>query len=160
MDPLVELDEFAILDGLMDDHTGIPFWAGAGFQYPAEGELTSPFGAVRVFNEQFETRHTGWDFNGGQGDLLVAMSNGRVVYSGELPIRGGYVLIDHGYGVYSGYAHLSVRYVVPGQFVRKGELVGLAGSTGRSSAPHLHVEMRINNKWIDPVDFIADWTPQ
>ena len=87
------------------------------------------------------------------------MAGGRVVYAGNMDIRGGYVLLDHGHGVYSGYAHLSVIHVIEGQFVRQGQLVGLAGSTGRSSDPHLHVEMRLNEQWIDPVDFVNMWLP-
>jgi len=158
IDPEVEAQEFAALDALTTNVT--PFWYGvSGFQPAADTNLTSPYGAVRVFNNQFETRHTGWDYVGEQGDLLAAMADGRVVFAGMLPIRGGYILIDHGYGVYSGYAHLSVRRVAVGQFVRAGQVIGLAGSTGRSSSAHLHIEMRVNDVWVDPVAFIQMWTP-
>lgn len=159
IDPTTERQELALLNALADPVTPARYWNADGFLMPFEGELTSPFGAVRLFNEDFETRHTGWDFNGGQGDIMRAMADGRIVYSGNLDIRGGYVLIDHGLSVYSGYAHLSVTHVEPGQFVRQGQVIGLAGSTGRSSAPHLHVEMRVHNRWVDPVDFVNMWLP-
>ncbi len=159
IDPQIELSEIALLDALMEPVTDARYWSDNGFVLPFEGELTSPFGAIRTFNEDYETRHTGWDFNGGLGDLMTAMADGRVVFAGNMDIRGGYVLVDHGRGVYSGYAHLSVIHVAPGQFVRQGELLGLAGSTGRSSDPHLHVEMRVNNRWVDPVDFVNMWAP-
>lgn len=158
IDPEVEANEFALLDGLTARVTEAWYGVG-GFAPAADTDLTSPYGAVRVFNETFETRHTGWDYVGETGDLLRAMADGRVVFAGTLPIRGGYVLVDHGRGVYSGYAHLSVRRVAVGQFVRRGEVVGLAGSTGRSSSAHLHIEMRVNDIWVDPVAFINMWTP-
>jgi murein DD-endopeptidase MepM/ murein hydrolase activator NlpD len=158
INPEVEANEFLLLDNLTARVTD--GWYGiGGFAPPADTDLTSPYGAVRVFNERFETRHTGWDYVGETGDLLRAMADGRVVFAGTLPIRGGYVLVDHGRGVYSGYAHLSVRRVAVGQFVRRGDVVGLAGSTGRSSSAHLHIEMRVNDIWVDPVAFIEMWTP-
>jgi murein DD-endopeptidase MepM/ murein hydrolase activator NlpD len=158
INPEVEVREFAQLDMLSANVTDA--WYGvSGFEPAADGELTSPYGALRVFNGELETRHTGWDYNGGQGDLLRAMGDGRVVFSGNMDIRGGYVLLDHGQGVYSGYAHLSVKHVAVGQFIRRGQVIGLAGSTGRSSSPHLHIEMRVHNIWVDPVDFVSMWTP-
>lgn len=159
LDPQLEQREFALLDQLSAPRTPMPMWAGDGFRLPVDAELTSPFGVVRLFNGTLETRHTGWDFTGGMGDLMTAAASGRVVFAGNMDIRGGYVLIDHGYGVYTGYAHLSVIHVVQGQFVRQGQIIGLSGNTGRSSDPHIHFEMRVNNQWVDPVDFIRMWLP-
>lgn len=159
IDRTVEDAEYAMLDGLTQTTTLARYWDGSGFGVPTTAELSSPFGAVRIFNETYETRHTGWDFNGGLGDTMNATANGRVVFAGKMAIRGNYVLIDHGYGLYSGYAHLSVINVVAGQFVRYGQVIGLAGTTGRSSSPHLHFEMRLNEKWIDPIQFINMWIP-
>lgn len=159
LDPQIEEAEFALLESLTAPITPAHYWGEGGFVLPVDGELTSPFGAVRTFNDEFETWHTGWDFNGGMGDIMRTMADGRVAYAGNMDIRGGYVLIDHGRGVYSGYAHLSVMHVAQGQFVRQGQVIGLAGNTGRSTDPHLHVEMRVNGRWIDPVDFINMWVP-
>lgn len=157
--PEVESNEMMLLAALSEPMDRPPLWGGEGFQFPVQTELTSPFGAVRLFNETFETRHTGWDFRGGMGDIMRAAADGIVVYADRMDIRGGYVMIDHGYGVYSGYAHMSVMHAVPGQRVQKGQILGLAGNTGRSSDPHLHFEMRVHGEWIDPVDFITMWTP-
>jgi murein DD-endopeptidase MepM/ murein hydrolase activator NlpD len=159
IEPEVELNELALLDALTAPVTPARYWGAGGFVMPVASELTSPFGAVRTFNAGYETRHTGWDFEGGMGDIMTAMADGRVAYAGNMDIRGGYVLLDHGYGVYSGYAHMSVMHVVQGQFVRQGQILGLAGSTGRSSDPHLHVEMRVNGRWVDLVDFTQMWLP-
>ena len=159
IDRTIEDSEYAMLDELTQETTLIRYWEGSGFGVPTTAELSSPFGAVRFFNETYETRHTGWDFNGGLGDTMNATANGRVVFADNMAIRGNYVLIDHGYGIYSGYAHLSVINVVAGQFVRYGQVIGLAGTTGRSSSPHLHFEMRLNEKWIDPIQFINMWIP-
>ncbi|MFZ4826636.1 MAG: M23 family metallopeptidase [Phototrophicaceae bacterium] len=159
IDRTLEDNEYALLDELTQSTTLIRHWAGSGFGAPTTAELSSPFGAVRFFNETYETRHTGWDFNGGLGDTMNASASGRVVFAGNMAIRGNYVLIDHGYGIYSGYAHLSVINVVAGQFIRRGQVIGLAGTTGRSSSPHLHFEMRLNEKWIDPIEFINMWVP-
>ncbi|MEM6280958.1 MAG: M23 family metallopeptidase [Chloroflexota bacterium] len=150
----VEDDELGLISSLTSRVSDIPYWLNTGFEIPFEGELTSPFGAQRTFNGVYETLHTGWDFNGGMGDIMRSVADGRVVYAGNLPIRGGYVLINHGNGVHSGYAHLSVIHVAEGVFVQQGQLIGLAGNTGRSSDPHLHVEMQIQGRWIDLVDFI------
>jgi murein DD-endopeptidase MepM/ murein hydrolase activator NlpD len=116
--------------------------------------LTSPFGAVRVFNNNFNTLHTGWDYQVGVGQPVMATASGVVAFAGPLDIRGNYVLIDHGYGVYSGYAHHSVIYVTQGQPVSAGQIIGQVGTTGRSSSPHAHFEMAVNGYWIDSVDFM------
>lgn len=130
------------------------YWLGRGFGHPIETTLTSPFGALRTFNGLYETIHTGWDYNAPIGRPLVASAPGRVAFAGHEAIRGNYVLIDHGYGVFSGYAHMSVVYVTQGQLVDRGQIVGLVGSTGRSSSAHAHFEMLVNGQWVDSTDFI------
>jgi len=154
VDREVENSELNLITSLTTNITPSVYWVESGFQLPFASELTSPFGAQRTFNGVYETLHTGWDFQGGMGEIMRSMADGRVVFAGNLPIRGGYVLIDHGYGIHSGFAHLSVIHVAEGQFIRQGEIIGLSGSTGRSSDPHIHVEMQINGRWIDPVDFV------
>jgi murein DD-endopeptidase MepM/ murein hydrolase activator NlpD len=72
-----------------------------------------------------------------------------------LDIRGTYVLIDHGWGIYSGYAHLTEALVLPGQWVRQGDVIGLSGSSGRSGGAHLHWEMAVGGVWVDPGEFVA-----
>ncbi|MFQ3648199.1 MAG: M23 family metallopeptidase [Anaerolineae bacterium] len=134
--------------------TPIVYWLGRGFGHPIETTLTSPFGALRTFNGLYETIHTGWDYNAPVGRPLVASAPGRVAFAGHEAIRGNYVLIDHGYGIFTGYAHMSVIYVTQGQLVDRGQIVGLVGSTGRSSSAHAHFEMLVNGQWVDSTDFI------
>ena len=153
-DRTVEDAELARITTAASVITPIVYWLGRGFGHPIEATLTSPFGALRTFNGLYETIHTGWDYNAPIGRPLVASAPGRVAFAGYEAIRGNYVLIDHGYGIFSGYAHLSVVYVTQGQLVDRGQVVGLVGSTGRSSSAHAHFEMLVNGQWIDSTDFI------
>lgn len=154
VDAEIESAELTRIFELADPHTPESFWLEDGFVPPVNAELTSPFGAVRVFNGLYNTRHTGWDFQASIGMPMRASSAGRVVFAGPTPIRGNYVMIDHGRGIYSGYAHLSVIYVTQGQMLNGGQIVGLVGSTGRSSSAHAHVEYIINGHWVDGADFL------
>ncbi|MEL7435947.1 MAG: M23 family metallopeptidase, partial [Chloroflexota bacterium] len=111
LDPEVEAAELALIFQRASDSDTEAQWSENGFGAPLQAELTSPFGAVRVFNETLNTVHTGWDFNSPTGAPLQSSEAGTVAFSGLLPIRGNYVLVNHGRGVYSGYAHMSVIYV-------------------------------------------------
>jgi hypothetical protein len=156
----IEDAELARIFELSQPITPTVYWQGGGFIPPIDTELTSPFGAVRVFNGLYETLHTGWDYNAPTGKPLKATAGGTVVFAGRMDIRGNYVLIDHGYGVYSGYAHLSVIYVTQGQTLTNGQFVGVVGTTGRSSSAHAHFEMLVNNQWIDSKDFLTMVIPR
>lgn len=159
MDNELERLEFAKLDGLFTEFTDEKLWGDTRFQYPINADITSPFGAFRVLNGTFETRHTGWDMRAAVGTPVGAMGAGKVVYAGLMDIRGNCVIIDHGYGVYSAYAHFSQIHVTTGQEVVIGQVIGVSGNTGRSNGPHLHWEMAVNDTWVDSVDFMAMWIP-
>lgn len=159
MDNELERLEFAKLDGLLTVFTEEKLWGEARFRYPLNSEITSPFGAFRVLNGTFETRHTGWDMRAAVGTPIGAMGAGKVVYAGLMDIRGNCVIIDHGYGVFSAYAHLSQIHVTTGQDVVIGQVIGVSGNTGRSNGPHLHWEVAVNDTWVDSVDFMAMWIP-
>ncbi len=133
--------------------TPIRFWEGA-FTMPTNGPLSSPYGSVRSYNGIVSRRHTGYDIRAQSGMPVLASASGRVVMSRPLDIHGNNIVIDHGWGIYSEYAHLSERYVVPGQFVLQGDLIGLSGSTGRSTGPHVHWEIAVNGVVINPVAFM------
>jgi murein DD-endopeptidase MepM/ murein hydrolase activator NlpD len=133
--------------------TPVRFWEGA-FTMPVNGALSSPFGSVRIYNGTVNRRHTGYDFRASMGTPVLASANGRVVLSRSLDIHGENVVIDHGWGVFSEYAHLSARYVVPGQFVLQGDVIGLSGNTGRSTGPHVHWEVAVNGTWVNPLSFM------
>lgn len=155
LDRDIEDAELARLFELARPFDPQPLWSATGFIFPVNRELTSPFGASRTFNGLYETIHTGWDFQATTiGTPLVASASGQVAFAGAFPIRGNYVMVNHGVGVYSGYAHLSVIYVTQGEYVTQGQVLGLVGSTGRSSSAHAHIEFIVDNKWVDAADFI------
>lgn len=154
LDEEVESAELAQIMELASLSTEDALWDTEGFGWPVNGEITSPFGAVRVFNSYFNTVHTGWDFQVGTGVPVLASAGGEVVFAGVLPIRGNYVLVNHGRGIYTGYAHLSVVYVTQGQSISREQVLGLVGTTGRSSSAHAHFEALVEAIWVDPVDFV------
>ncbi len=154
LEPEVDRAERGRLMSAFSQFTDIHYWEGSFIQ-PTPTEFTSPFGAWRLYNEVLWGRHTGVDLSGPLGTPLVAPAAGRVVIAERLDVRGNYVLIDHGYGVYSGLAHLSEIHVTRGQIVRQGQVVGVSGNTGRSSGPHIHWEMAVNGEWVDPEQFLT-----
>jgi len=124
------------------------------FVQPLKGDLASPFGTFRVYDGTIPNRHTGQDIHAATGTPVLAAASGRVVLSRLMDIHGNNIIIDHGWSVYSEYAHLSVRYVVPGQFVLQGQVIGLSGSTGRSTGPHFHWEIAVDDIQVNPTAFI------
>ena len=159
LSPDVERNELARLESIFANVTLERYWDDKGFQMPILSALTSPFGAFRTFNGTLNTRHTGWDIATTNGAPIFASAAGQVVYAGLLDIRGNYVVVDHGYGVYSGYAHMSQVHVTRGQTVTKNQVLGMTGDTGRTSGPHFHWEMAVNGEWVDSVKFIEMWMP-
>lgn len=129
-----------------------PATASSGYlQWPVRGPITSPFGwrihpisGVRSF-------HEGIDIGVASGTPIGAAEAGRVIYAGWYGGYGNYILVDHGGGISTGYAHCSAIYVSVGQDVQRGQTIGAVGSTGYSTGPHLHFEVRINGKPVDPL---------
>lgn len=150
----VEQVELAKFDNLLPRFTPEQYWADRGFITPVDAEIIGWFGAYRLYNGTYWRQHTGTDLKIPTGSPVIACASGRVILSEAMPIRGEYVLIDHGWGIYSGYAHMSQRLVVPGQWVRQGDTLGLSGNTGRSSGAHLHWEVAVAGAWIDPEAFL------
>lgn len=157
--PEVERGELARLNAIFEGFTPTVLWDSAGFRLPIDTVTASPFGSFRLLNESVNTRHTGWDLRAGFGVPIMASASGIVAFAGVMDIRGNYVAIDHGYGVYSGYAHMSQVHVTRGQSVRAGQIIGVVGNTGRSSGAHFHWEMAINQHWINSLNFIDTWLP-
>ncbi len=105
--------------------------------------------------------HQGIDFAARTGTPIYATGDGQVVRAKSSSGFGKNVVLDHGYGYKSLYGHMSKILVKPGQKVKKGEKIGLVGSTGRSTAPHLHYEIHYKGKPINPIDYCRDnLTPQ
>lgn len=159
IDPEVERAEFARLAAVFDHFGEVKGWDERGFMLPIASTLTAPFGEVRVLNQTVQTRHTGWDLRATVGVPVMASAGGTVVFAGLMDIRGNYVVIDHGHGVYTGYAHFSQIHVTRGQEVTAGQVIGVTGDTGRSSGPHLHWEMNINGDWVDVANVSRMWLP-
>ncbi len=159
IDPEVERAEFARLAAVFDHFTDAKGWDERGFMLPIASILTAPFGEVRVLNETVQTRHTGWDLRATVGVPVMAAGGGTVAFAGLMDIRGNYVVIDHGHGVYTGYAHFSQIHVTRGQTITAGQVIGVTGDTGRSSGPHLHWEMNINGDWVDVAAVSRMWLP-
>lgn len=159
VDLALEAAEFARLDEITSELGPKPLWDGDGFSLPLESVLTSPYGAFRILNDGLRTRHTGWDQRAPNATPVHAMASGRVVFAGPLEIRGGVVVIDHGVGVYTLYAHLSGIHVTEAEAVDAGQIIGLSGNSGRSSGPHLHWELIIDGHWLDGLEIVAQWLP-
>lgn len=135
----------------------LPLWRGL-FIYPAgEAVISSGFGTRRSYNGGPATGfHEGLDFDVEEGQPVMAAADGWVVMAEPLTVRGNAILIDHGLGVHSGYWHLSEINVTVGQRVKASEIIGKAGSSGLSTGPHLHWEIRIGQINVNPVQ----WTRQ
>jgi murein DD-endopeptidase MepM/ murein hydrolase activator NlpD len=159
IDPQIERNEYARLDAVIQEVAAERYWDDAGFGLPLDAPNTDSFGQYRILNQTVQTRHTGWDLSAPPGTPVGAMANGVIAYAGQLDIRGNYIVINHGWGVYTGYAHLSQINVERGQTVTGGQIIGASGNSGRSSGPHLHWEIAVNGEWIDGVLFMAMWLP-
>ena len=129
------------------------FWRGA-WGRPVPGPATSAFGSRSVFNGQPRRPHSGADFRAATGTLVKAPNAGRVVMTGDTYFSGGSVILDHGWGLYSYFAHLSKILVQEGDLVEASDGVGHAGATGRVTGPHLHWTLRLNGARVDPLSLI------
>lgn len=123
------------------------------------GRYSAEFGVRRFFNGQERNPHSGLDIAVPQGTPVKASANGVVTIVGDYFFNGKTVFVDHGQGLISMYCHLSEIDVVKGQTVSRGEVVGKVGSTGRSTGPHLHWTVSLNNQRVDPAIFIGTFKP-
>ncbi|MBI1885564.1 MAG: M23 family metallopeptidase [Chloroflexi bacterium] len=139
-----------LLASVYGGYTGARFWSGA-WVMPAQGPVTNSFGLLRSINGGAYFPHSGTDIAAEPGSPVVATAGGRVVLAAKLYLRGKSVVIDHGAGVFSGYHHLSKLQVTEGDEVGQGQQIGLVGSSGLASGPHLHWEVRIGGVLVDPV---------
>jgi len=118
--------------------------------------FSSGFGHRRdPFTGRWEP-HFGVDFNGPAGLPVYAAADGVVIHAEREPAYGNVIVIDHGHGYRTLYAHLSRLYVSKGDHVERGETIAALGNTGRSTGPHLHYEVLYHNKNLDPLDFMFD----
>ena len=119
--------------------------------------ISSPFGARRILNGTLTQGHSGTDFAAKQGTPVLAAGDGKVVLvHPDMFYTGGTILIDHGYGIYTNYCHLSRIDVIQGQNVKAGEPIATVGSTGRATGPHLHFGLTWYGVRLNPEDLFSN----
>ncbi len=124
------------------------------FIVPIEGGAGRNFGHRRVFNGEPRAPHAGADLRASTGIPIHSTNRGRIVLAKNLFFTGNTVIVDHGIGIYSLYAHLSRIDVKKGDLVERDKVVGLAGATGRVTGPHLHWGMRVQGARVDPFSLV------
>ena len=125
------------------------------FIAPLDTRITSEFGKARVYNGSLKGYHSGTDFRAKVGVPIKASNDGVVVLAQERFYAGGSLVIDHGYGIYTSYYHLSEFLVKKGDFVKKSQRIALSGKSGRVTGPHLHFGVRVFGVQVDPLEFIS-----
>ncbi|MFN7976577.1 MAG: M23 family metallopeptidase [Vicinamibacterales bacterium] len=145
--------ETALLNALFEKTSAERLWR-AGAVRPVEGVAVSGFGVRSVLNGEPRGPHTGLDLAAGTGTPVYAPTPGVVVYAREFYYSGNTVILDHGQGLYSMMAHLSVIGVTEGQAVAQGARLGEVGATGRVTGPHLHWAVRLHGARVDPLKLV------
>jgi murein DD-endopeptidase MepM/ murein hydrolase activator NlpD len=150
IDPAVSAAEESQVKAVYAGFTEIQLWRGP-FREPLKGKVLSRYGNRRTYNGiDLGTFHAGIDFYGLKGRPVLAAAAGRVVFVKQLTVRGNTIIVDHGRGVFTAYAHLSKTLVKPGQQLAVGDKIGEVGSTGRSQGNHLHFEVAIGGVAVEP----------
>jgi murein DD-endopeptidase MepM/ murein hydrolase activator NlpD len=124
-------------------------WDG-NFAAPVQAENSDVYGSQRIFNGVAQRPHFGLDYRVHTGTPVAAMNDGTVLLARFLYFEGNCVVIDHGQGLLSLYFHLSEIKVREGDPVKRGDIIGLSGGTGRATGPHLHVAVRWQGTYLDP----------
>lgn len=154
LESLVRFFPTTLRSGTQAATEALGFATAYGLGWPVKSaRLSSPFG-FRTHPTLGGTRlHTGVDLSVPEGTSVFATADGVVVRAAEDSVSGRYVVIDHGRGVTTAYCHNSEVVVAEGQFVARGELVSRSGNTGRSTGPHLHYQLELARRPMDPLVF-------
>jgi murein DD-endopeptidase MepM/ murein hydrolase activator NlpD len=139
---------------LWDAPSSARLWEGP-FVRPVPDEANSSFGTRSIYNGEARSPHGGTDFLSPAGRPIKAPNAGRVVLAAPLYFTGGTVVIDHGLGVLSLFAHLSSITVREGDAVKTGDAIGEVGATGRVTGPHLHWAVRVSGARVDPLSLLS-----
>ena len=131
-----------------------PMMVNVDLLQPVEGIMTGSYGRRRIFNGQKKRPHSGMDIAADLGTPVLAPAAGKVIELGDFFFSGNIVYIDHGQGLITLFAHLSKTHVKLGQSIKKGEIIGEVGATGRVTGPHLHWSLGLNGTWVDPELFL------
>lgn len=155
----VENEEISLIKRNTARFNPVKSWTNS-LSLPAAATMNGVFGTVRSYNgSPFNRFHRGVDFAGAPGTPVLAAADGTVVVADALQIRGNTVVIDHGWGVYTLYAHQNEIFVNPGDTVTSGQAIGTIGSTGRITGPHLHWEVWLNGISVDPLQWVQEIFP-
>jgi murein DD-endopeptidase MepM/ murein hydrolase activator NlpD len=165
VDPAVTDPENQNIFAITNPASPTKLWDGI-FTSPAvyPDEYTSRYGTRRKYfgigtDLTIEGFHTGLDFAGGEGLQIFAPARGTVVFAAPLTVRGNATIIDHGWGIYSGFWHQSKIMVNVGDTVEQGQVIGLVGGTGRVTGAHLHWEVWVNGVQVNPIDWLNQAYP-
>ena len=124
--------------------------------WPAYGWLSSGMGGRQDPFTGEQDSHPGLDISADKGSPVYATADGAVSQASNAGAYGNLIAIDHGYGLETRYGHLSAYRVKPGQAVKRGDVIGLVGSTGRATGPHLHYEVRVNGRILNPLNLLQN----
>jgi murein DD-endopeptidase MepM/ murein hydrolase activator NlpD len=124
------------------------------FIAPMSSKITSDFGKARVYNDALNGYHSGTDYRAKVGTPIVASNDGVVVLVKDRFYSGGTVILDHGHGIYTCYYHMNEFSVKHGEVVKKADVIGLSGVSGRVTGPHLHFSARVSGVQVDPLQLI------
>jgi murein DD-endopeptidase MepM/ murein hydrolase activator NlpD len=125
------------------------------FVMPLPNPVTTGYGVKRIFNKKKTSVHQGVDIKGDLGEEVRASNRGMALMADDLFFGGNTIIIDHGVGIFTIYMHLDSFRVKPGAMVERGQTIGLVGSTGRASGPHLHFGLKILDISANPVSIMA-----
>ncbi len=129
------------------------------FARPRPSKITSGFGTGREFNGVVQSRHLGVDFDGSVGSTIRASNAGVIELVGEFYYSGNIVIVNHGGGIATAYLHMSKLLVKEGDTIAKGQLIGLVGSSGRVTGPHLHWIAKYGTISVNPLTLLAVTAP-
>lgn len=136
--------ELSAVNRALSVHSAYAFWRD-GFILPLDGRISGNFGNQRIFNGTPKSPHSGTDIAAPEGTPVKASGNGKVILSGQdYFYTGNMVILDHGAGLQTIYAHLQKAVVKSGDEVKKGDVIGFVGKTGRATGPHLHWGASLN----------------
>ena len=141
------------LGDVLATRSRVRYWKES-FLLPVQGRITTKFGTGRVLNGKPRSSHSGVDISGKKGKPVKGSNSGRVLLADDFYLSGKTIVVDHGWGVSTIYAHLDRIDVQEGQEVNRGQVLGTVGTTGRSTGPHLHFGAFIRGAKIDPLQLI------
>lgn len=148
------IQERAVKSGAFEQTTAKRLWNGS-FIPPLKSVITDGFGTERTFNGIKQGTHQGLDYRAEIGTPVEAMNSGKVIIGREMFYEGGFVVIDHGCGLLTLYMHLERIKVNEGERVKRGQVIGFSGASGRATGPHLHVGVRWQGMYLDPEALLA-----